>query len=349
LVSLARKEGDVELITGVTGFIGSHLALRLLHQGRKVRVLCRPESVKKLLPEIAIQAEIVHGDLTDPASLDRAVQGATRVYHCAGQVADWGADSVFDQANVQGTASLLESASRHGVSRFVHLSSIAVFGVPSPEKFDDQTPYGPGLDPYSRTKIEGEKRVLKAHHETGLPITVLRPSVVYGPRSTWLEEPLRMIQLGRMFLLDGGRGTCHPCYIENLIDAVILAAEHPAAIGQAYIIGDDDPISFQRYFQGIAALAGKGPIKRSIPLALARAMATTFEATARLTRSSARPLLTHTAIDMVCTRSQMSMDKIRRELGYRPRYRFDQAMQELRSIYNPTVPMKDRELNYNIQ
>ncbi len=338
------SEAQTALITGATGFIGSHLALRLLKEGHKVRVLCRKQSIKKLLPEIADQAEIAMGDLKDQSSLEKPLQGTTHIYHCAGQVADWGSDQEFSAANVQGTAWLLENASRHGVRRFVHLSSIAVFGVPSPEQFDDESPYGPGLDPYSRTKIEGEKLALAAYRERNLPVTVLRHAVVYGARSTWLEEPLRMIQKGKMFLLDRGNGSCHPCYIENLIDAMLLVSEHPAAVGQAYIIGDNDPISFARYFQGVAALAGQSPIQRSIPLSVARAMATTFETAARLTRSSSRPLLTHTAIDMVCTRSQMSMDKIRRELGYRPRYRFDQAIQELRSVYKTSDL---NELNIN--
>jgi nucleoside-diphosphate-sugar epimerase len=328
---------QIALITGATGFIGSHLATRLLREGHEVRVLCRKESTKKLLPEIAGRAKTAVGDLKDRESLDHAVEGATHVYHCAGQVADWGDDAEFNAANIQGTSWLLESASRHKVTRFVHLSSIAVFGVPSPAKFDDSTPYGAGLDPYSRTKIEGEKLALSAYREKGVPVTVLRPAVVYGPRSTWLEEPLRMIERGKMFLLDRGRGTCHPCYIENLIDAMLLVAEHPQAVGQAYIIADDHSVPFSHYFQGVARLAGKGPITKSIPLAVARAMATTFEATARLTRSQTRPLLTHAAIDMVCTQSQMSMEKIRRELGFRPRYRFDEAIAELRSIYQASI------------
>jgi nucleoside-diphosphate-sugar epimerase len=352
---MSENTSSIALITGATGFIGSHLALRLVNQGRKVRVLCRPESIQKLHPEIGQKAEIAQGDLKDPASLKRAVQGAQHVFHCAGQVADWGADAEFNAANVQGTADLLKSAAQAQVQRFVHLSSIAVFGVPSPERFDDNTPYGAGMDPYSRTKIEGEKLALRAFQEIKLPVTVLRPAVVYGPRSTWLEEPLRMIRSGKMFLLDRGRGTCHPCYIENLIDAMILATEHPKAVGQAFIVGDDDPITFAHYFQGVASLAGQGPIQRSIPLSVARAMASTFETTARLTRTKSRPLLTHTAIDMVCTRSQMSMEKLRNELGYRPRYRFDQAIQELQSIYLPTKtlaenfkPNENRGLQENV-
>jgi nucleoside-diphosphate-sugar epimerase len=343
-----QKARQTALVTGATGFIGSHLVSRLLKEGHHVRVLCRKESQGKLLPEFAQPKhaqmfQIAYGDLKDRNSLEIATQGVTHIYHCAGQVLDWGSDQEFNAINIQGTAWLLESAARAQVKRFVHLSTVAVFGVPAPSQFSDESPYGSSQDPYSRTKMEGEKIALQAYREKSVPVTVLRPTVVYGPRSTWLEEPLRMIQKGKMFLLDRGKGTCHPCYIENLMDAMMLVSEHPAAVGQAYLVGDDDPIPFSRYFQGVASLAGQGPIKRSIPLTVARAMATTFEAAARLTRSSSRPLLTHTAIDMVCTPSQMSMDKIRRELGFRPRYRFDQAIQELRSVYQPSNLNRNRD------
>ena len=211
----------------------------------------------------------------------------------------------------------------------MHLSSIAVFGVPSPPLFDDASPYGPGKDLYSRTKIAGEVAALRAHRERGVPVTVLRPAVVYGPHGTWLEEPLAMIRAGRMFLVGGGAGTCHPCYVENLVDAMLLAAEHPRAVGGAYIVGDDEPIPFRAYFDHLARLAGAGPIRRSIPLPVARGMATAFEAAARLRRSEARPLLTHVALDMVTPRSALSMRRIREELGFAPRYGVEAAMAEV--------------------
>lgn len=334
----------MDLVTGATGFIGRHLAARLLREGRRVRVLCRDAA--RVDPEIsrsgagpgfrggedegaraaAGAAEIVVGDLNDRESLVRAAAGVERVFHCAGQVADWGRAEDFEAANVRGTQWLL-GASR-GVRRFIHLSSIAVFGVPSPPYFDDSSPYGPGKDLYSRTKIEGEKLVLS---QRDVEVAVLRPPVVYGPHGTWLEEPLRMIQKGKMFLLGGGRGTCHPCYIENLVDALLLVADHPNAAGEAYIVGDGEPLTFRDYFNEVSRIAGKGEIARSIPLPLARAMATAFEATARLTRATSRPLLTHTAIEMVCTQSRMSMEKIQRELGFRPRYTTAAAMFELRA------------------
>ncbi|HVY45107.1 MAG TPA: hypothetical protein VHB21_04470, partial [Minicystis sp.] len=163
----------------------------------------------------------------------------------------------------------------------------------------------------------------------GLPVTILRPPVVYGWRGTWLEEPLRMAERGKMFLLGGGRGTCHPCYVENLVDATLLAAEHPSAVGRAYIVGDGASVSFREYFDAVASLAGLGPIRRSIPLPVARATATALEAAARLSKSTSRPLLTHAAIDMVTTKSDMTATRIATELGFSPRYSFARAFERL--------------------
>ena len=324
----------VVLVTGATGFIGSHLAERLVRDGRRVRVLCRPGSETKLTPALARGVEIAHGDLRDAPSLVRACRGAARVFHAAGNVLDWGALAEFAAINVEGTRLLLEAAREAGVGRVVHFSSFVVFGTPSPPSFDDDSPYGEGADPYTRTKIEGEKVALDfAAH--GLPVVVLRPPVVYGPRGTWLEEPLAMARQNKLFLVGGGRGTCHPCYVENLVDAALLTAEHPRAIGRAYMMGDGCAITFREYFDAIAALAGRGPLRRSIPLFVARATATAAEAAARVTRSATRPLLTHAAIDLITTTSRMSTARIENELGFRPRRTFVEAMARIGAEVTP--------------
>jgi nucleoside-diphosphate-sugar epimerase len=327
----------MDLVTGATGFIGGHLAERLLGEGRRVRVLCRPRSERKLPPVLAARAQIARGDLRDAASLTQAVAGVSRVFHCAAQVSDWGTLADFEANNVQGARALYQAARAAGVTRAVHFSSIAVFGTPSPPYFDDATPLASASrDGYTTTKQSAEAVALEAF-ETGLPLTILRPAVVYGRRGTWLEYPLEMMQRGQFFLLGGGVGSCHPCYIENLIDAALLAAEHPSALGQAFIIADGESISFRDYFAAVASLADRPPMSRSIPLAAARLLASTLEASARLRRSPTRPLLTRTAIDMVTTKSELSMRKIREELGFRPRYSFTQAIAELREQYRVGV------------
>jgi nucleoside-diphosphate-sugar epimerase len=213
----------------------------------------------------------------------------------------------------------------------VHLSSFVVFGVPSPPAFDDASPYGAARDAYTRTKIDGEKAALALFADTGFPVAVLRPTVVYGSGGTWLEEPMRMMKRGAFFLIGGGAGTCHPCFIENLLDAMLLAAEHPKAAGRAFLVGDDEPIAFRDYFASIASLAGRPPATRSIPTTVARAVARGLEGAARVTRATTRPLLTRTAIDLVTTPSRTSMRKIREELGYVPRFSVRQAFEAMRS------------------
>ncbi len=333
---------QVELVTGASGFIGGHLARRLVREGRFVRVLCRKGSERRLPAEVLRSAEIVRGDLKDRDSLMRATEGVVRVFHCAGHVTDWGTVRDFEVANVRGTRWLLEAAMVAEVDRFVHLSSVAAFGTPVPRYFDDNSGYGPSRDAYSRTKAESEKVAFDFHFKTGLPVTVLRPALVYGPGGSWLEEPLRMIEQDRMFLLGGARGTCHPCYVENLVDAMILAARHPRAIGRGYIVADGQSISFREYFDCLAEIAGKPRVKKAVPLPVARAMALALEASAKLRRSRVRPLLTHSAISMVTTRSETSTKRIRDELGYSARYDFGQAITELKGWYKKAGPVSAR-------
>lgn len=319
----------IDLVTGASGFIGRYFAERLIQNGSSVRVLCRPGSKSKLSRKITESAEIAFGDLRDRDSLLEATQGVRRIFHCAGQVSDWGPLKDFQAMNVQGTRWLLESASQVKIERFIHLSSIAVFGTPAPSYFDDDSPYGHSNDCYSLSKVEGEKLVFSFFKKNKIPITVLRPAVVYGVGGTWLEEPIRMIKKNQMFLLGGGKGTCHPCYIENLLDAMVLVGEHPDAIGRAYIVTDGTSVTFREYFNSLARIVGKPKIGRNVPLPVARTIASACEAAAQLQRSENRPLLTHTAINMVATVSQTSTMRIQKELGFNQRYSFSAALEDL--------------------
>ena len=321
---------QADLITGATGFIGRHLSERLVGERGKIRLFCRPESAHKLPPFPKESVEIFFGDLNNRDSIDKAMQGVKKVFHCAGHVLDWGSQQTFYATNVQGTQWLLEAAVEQKVKRFLHLSSIAVFGVPSPAYFDDTTPYHPGNDHYSQTKIESEITAFRYFREKGLPVVVLRPAVVYGPYSSWVEEPIRLIRKNRMFLIGGGNGICHPCYIDNLIDAILLASEHPDAVGKGYNLSDDQPITFKEYFNHLARIVGANPVSRSIPLPIARFIASLLEMTHKMVKKGGRPFLTHTAIDMVATQSSMCMDKIRNELDFKPKITVEDGMDLLK-------------------
>ena len=252
------------LVTGITGFIGSHLARRLLREQRAaVRGLVRDASKGEELARLGV--EIIRGDLTDAASLARAVQGCSIVIHTAAQVSSVPHRATFERSNVRGTESLLRAASEAEVGRFVHLSSIAVFGLAASGDITDQSPRGRSGDPYCDTKFDAEEVVLRYQNEGRLPITILRPSAVYGPGSThWSVIPLKRIKKGRMFVFDGGHGLLNYVYIDNLVDAILRALEDGCAVGKAFIV-NDGATTWREYFDAYARMAGKGSV-RSIPL-----------------------------------------------------------------------------------
>ena len=339
----------MDLITGATGFIGRHLTERLIGAGHPLRLFCRPESIRKLPPLPEESVEIFRGDLCERDYVEQALQGVERVFHCAGHVLDWGSKGKFDATNVQGTQWLLEAAGTQRVKRFVHLSSIAVFGIPSPAYFDDDTPHNPGRDHYSRTKAESEVLAFREFRENGLPVVVLRPSVVYGPYSGWVEEPIRMIRENRMFLIGGGSGSCHPCHIDNLIDAMLLASEHPNAVGRGFNVSDGQSTTFKDYFGQLARIVGSKPLARSIPVPVARFIASILETAHKVIRLEGRPLLTHSAIDLIATRSVMASDGIRKELGFEPKVSLEEGMDLLKQWLETSGERASSEKESDVQ
>lgn len=256
------------LITGVTGFIGSHVAKRLALDKRvAVRGLARdPAKAQEI---IRLGVEIVTGDLRNPASLERAVRDCSVVINSAAQVASVSERKTFEDSNVAGTENLLRASVAAGVRRFVHLSSVAVFGLTAAGEVDDRSPVNHSGDPYCDTKVDSEEIVLRFHREGRLAVTVLRPSVVYGPGSThWTVIPLKRIKKGKMFLFGGGRATLNYVYIDNLVDAILLATEDDRALGKTFIV-NDGTTTWRQYFDAHARMAGKKSVP-SIPLWTAR-------------------------------------------------------------------------------
>src|SRR5712692_3793945 len=178
------------LVTGATGFIGGHVTERLVGERRaEVRALVRDPAKAQGLAKLGV--EVVAGDLTDLASLERAVNGCSAVIHAAAQVSSVPSRAAFELSNVAGTDNLLRAAAAARVARFVHLSSIAVFGLATSGEVDDQRRRERSGDPYCDTKCDAEELAFRAHREGRLPVTILRPSAVYGPGSThWSVVPI---------------------------------------------------------------------------------------------------------------------------------------------------------------
>ncbi len=314
------------LVTGATGFIGSHVAERLVRDGWHVRTLVRPSSQTEFVDSLGV--EKVVGDLTDARSIQEAVQGCDVVVHCAAMVGDWGPVEQYRKVNVEGMRHLLDAAAEQGVRRFVHVSSLGVYEARDHYGTDESVPPPrQHIDGYTQTKVESEELALQYHRERGLPVVVLRPGFVYGPRDrTVLPRLLEAIRTGRFRYFGSGNQALNAIFVGNLVEAVVLALEKDNAVGQVYNLTDDEPISKRRFVGTIARLAGYPEPQKSIPLWLAKLLASVLEWRARRKGSTKPPIVNKARVKFLGLNLDFSCEKAKRELGYKPPYSFEEGM-----------------------
>lgn len=312
------------LVTGATGFLGGRLAQVLAARGENVRILARPGSDRRHLADLPL--EIVSGDLAATASLAAAVRGVTHIYHCAACSTDWAPWDVFYAANVAGVRNLLDAALQvDGLQRFLHVSTTDVYGYPADTCDESHPPTDAGL-PYNRTKCQGEECVWQASRR-GLPVTVVRPATIYGPRSKdFATEIAKLIRQGTMALVDGGRSPGGFCYVDNAVDALIQAATAPQALGRCYNLSDGTGATWRRYVGALADGLGERRPWIDIPSALAFPLARVMEATHRLLRLPGRPLLTRHAVYLLSRNQEYPAEAARRDFGFSPEVTFEDGV-----------------------
>ena len=313
------------LVTGATGCVGSHVAERLIQEGHRVRTQVRRASDTAFIDRLGV--EKIEGDMTDAAALRRAADCVSIVVHCAAKVGDWGPVEEYRRVNVQGLRDLLDAAAQK-LDRFVHISSLGVYEAR--DHFGTDESVEPGahhIDGYTQTKYEAEKLVLEYQRTRNLPVTVLRPGLIYGPRDrTVVPRLLENIRIGRFRYFGSGEQAMNSIYVGNLVDAVLLALAKSAAVGQVYNLTDDDPTSKRRFFGTAARQAGYPEPTRSIPLGLAKILAAVMEGMARMTGKNEAPLINQARIKFLGLNLGFSCEKAKRELGYQPRWSFDEGM-----------------------
>jgi len=236
-------------VTGGTGFLGTALVRDLVARRVPVRVLARPSRRADLLETQG--AEVVRGGLGDPDCIARAVEGVDLVYHLAAKVDTPGSRAAFLETNVGGTERVLTACLRQGVGRVVYASSLAVYGpVPSGQRIDEDTPYdeSPQLrDFYAESKILADQFAVTFARKTALPITIIRPGIVYGPGKQ-LPVGLLGFTLGKTNFVFGNRDNHIPLnYVENLVDAMQLAAHSGGGQLRQFNIVDDDELTLVKY------------------------------------------------------------------------------------------------------
>ncbi len=317
-----RSREDICLITGASGFIGGRLAERLVREGYSVRCLTRASSDTSHLDDLDL--EIAIGDLTNAHSLTRAVEGCQYVFHCGALVTDWATKEEIARTNVEGTRSLLAVSVGAAVKRFVHMSTTDVYGYPDGSEIDEAYVATRFWNWYAQTKREAEAEVRRVAESSALDAVILRPATVYGPGSKEVVgEIARAIEARHMLLVDGGRAIAGLCYVENLIDAALLALGHDTAPGQAFNISDGLDITWKQFTDDLAEGLGCPQVRWSLPYWLANGIGFSLEHGYRLLRQATGltlpPLLSRQAVQVLGKHQDFSNRRARATLGWTPR------------------------------
>ncbi len=330
MTSMADNSSRVALVTGATGLLGSHIAEQLRRRGFPVRAICRAGSDTAFLRGIGV--ELIQGDLSDAASLRRACEGADCVYHAAARVGDWGPWRDFVEVSIEGTRRLMDAAVEARVRRFLHISSISVYGHLDGEGrvFDESAPIGQNLyrwSYYSRAKVEAERLVWEAHRAGRVPVTVVRPSWMYGQRDrASLPRLIDSIRRGKLRLMGDGENRLNLVNAANVGEACVLAGNAERAVGEAYNCSHDGAITQASFFNRVSAALGAAPIQRSIAYPIARSAAFAMECVGHLLKLKRPPLITRYSVWLMGRRCFFECQKLRTQLDWSSSIRYEEGI-----------------------
>jgi nucleoside-diphosphate-sugar epimerase len=304
------------LVTGASGFIGRRLASTLARRGHDVVCLVRRTSDTRPLESLPVRLTV--GDLGDPSSLASAVAGRNRVFHLAGIVQAVG-EAAFETVNVGGTRNLVEAclSAAPDLERFIYVSSIAAAGPNAPGKArcEDDAPCP--VSAYGRSKLAAERIVLEAGAR--LPVTILRPPNVLGPGSHELAGAIRLLRRGIMPEVGDELPRTSLIDVDDLVEAMLLAAEHPGSVGQTYFVTDGRTYAWPEITAALATELGIRGFMIRVPFGAQVLAARLAEAASRLSGWS--PILTREIVRAGHDHFWIyDGSKITRELGFRPKY-----------------------------
>lgn len=253
--------GKGVLVTGAPGFIGCRLVEKLaLEQNAKVRALVHKFSRAARLARLPV--EMCAGRAADAEAIDKAVSGCEVVFNCA---YDW----LLPKENILGTQVLIDACLRHGVRRLVHLSSFATYVPLTGGVLSEDPPSQPSNGNlknkkiiYKNTKIAIERLILKSVKLQNLPATILLPTIVYGPYArSWVDHPVQNLLTGTVILPDNGQGWCNAVYVDDVADAMLLAAGSERAVGERFMISGAEEVTWKHFFESLQEALGTDSIE----------------------------------------------------------------------------------------
>lgn len=250
------------LVTGASGFVGTRLCELLAMEGRH-EVVGMVHSLGRTWRLARLPVAIVQGDITDEDSVHRAITGCDAVVHLAYGSGERGGR--VGTVTSKGTMIVGRAAARAGVRRFVHLSSAVVYGARQ-GRLNESTPWTSTGSPYVIGKRESERVVTSLAQTDGLPVVVLRPSVVWGPFSwAWTVRPLEALARRGVALAGNGDTSVNAVYVDNLVEAICIALENDSAVGGTFNVTDDESRTWSDLYESYSAMLGGVEVRRVAP------------------------------------------------------------------------------------
>jgi len=331
-----RPGRPIVFVTGGTGFLGSHLVERLTQEGAHVRALIRPSSRVSHLKGLDI--DWVDGDLSDCERLKQSMTGCETVYHCA--AATTGSWNDYEDATVNGTERILSASTAAGARRIVYISSLSVYAA---GQFADHQlvtenaliePHPERMNYYARAKIQAEHVVLEAQQK-GLPIAILRPGIIYGPRGQIFFPTIGFALKNKLFVIIGGGNRVLPLtYVGNVVDAILLAATQDEAVGHVYNIVDDDQITQRQYVDELIKRTSDKGFSMRVPFLLLYSASFILEKQAAWTKKTTPPLLTRYRLLSGTRDLCYDTTRARNELQWKPNVSLEEGLKRTYDWYN---------------
>lgn len=328
------------LVTGATGFTGGHLARALGERGYAVRALVRDLQAPKAQALAAVGIELVEGDVGDASAVLRAAEGMTHIFHIAAVYRSANhPDSYYFLINRDSVTHVLAAAQAHGVERVVHCSTCGVHGDVAEIPANENTAFKPG-DVYQRSKLAGEDIARRAMAE-GAPVSVVRPTGIYGPGDDRFLKLFRTIENGTFRMFGSGEIAYHLTYIDDLVQGLILAGEHPAAIGEVFLIGDDHYTTLNALVEKVATTLGVRAPRLKLPVAPLMAAATVCEFACR--PLGIDPPLHRRRVAFFTKARAFSVDKAKTMLGFQPQVSLEAGLARTADWYRSMGYLKSTE------
>jgi nucleoside-diphosphate-sugar epimerase len=305
------------LITGGNGLLGRHVVSALQERGDSVRILALPDEDASLLEERGVPVH--RGDIRRAETLRAAMSDVDAVVHLAGMMGVWRPIADYHAVNVSGTENVCRAALAEA-ARVVHVSSWTVYGMNLGAPAHEDFPLTPFREPYAVTKAAGDKAVQRMIAEDGLPAVTVRPGTFFGPGDQLhFGRMADRLRAGKGVIVGRGDNALPFVYVTDVVQGLLLALDSERALGQAYNITTDRPLTQAQMLRAIADEVGASPPHRHIPYHPLYGAGWVAERVAQITRSKHQPIVTRLGVKLFGTDNRHSIDKARRELGFEPR------------------------------